>query len=162
LTLTQDATPTVNEQAYAAWLATPEGQAAVAAAAGPVPPAPVAVAQVPSAPAAPVAPAAVPEPPAAAAPPLDYAQLAKEMGKLGLKVTEGPKTPAEAKPPSPKNLFTPGQIVTHQWEDPYDGASSRTGIVVATQPDEGSGASSSIAWFSGVSGPIGDQNLSGV
>lgn len=66
---------------------------------------------------------------------------------------------AEAPPTSPVNLFTKGQLVTFTYADPYDGETTRYGIVVDTLPDEGAGARSVLAWFDAVSGTIGDHFL---
>jgi hypothetical protein len=66
---------------------------------------------------------------------------------------------AEPPPTSPVNLFTKGQLVTFTYADPYDGETTRYGIVVETLPDEGAGARSVLAWFDAVSGPIGDHFL---
>ncbi|MGA2835504.1 MAG: hypothetical protein ABSF84_02795 [Acidimicrobiales bacterium] len=146
-----------NTAAYQAWLATPAGQAAINAqqvAAG-------AHAAAPVAPAAPAAPMAVAPAPAAAAPTIDYDALAQALVKAGAVPTSAAApAPAPESPPSPVNLFTPGQIVTHTWNDVYSGkVETRKGIVIEIQPDAGSGATSVIGWFAGVSGPIGDQNL---
>jgi hypothetical protein len=145
-----------NARAYQAWLATPDGQAAVNAT-QPVAPAAPAATTIGGAP-APAAPAAPEAQPAA----IDYAALAAEIVKAGGVPTAAAPAPVEAKPPSPVNLFAKGNLVVHEWNDPYDGPSKRMGIVVDTTPDEGSGASSSVAWLDGPSGPIGDQNLSAV
>ncbi|HEX3948077.1 MAG TPA: hypothetical protein VHW47_10240 [Acidimicrobiales bacterium] len=62
-------------------------------------------------------------------------------------------------PPSPVNLFEKGQLVSHTYLDPYDGPTTNYGIVVDILPTEGAGARSVIAWFGGISGPLGDQFL---
>jgi hypothetical protein len=168
--------------AFEAFLATPAGQAAISAAppapivTGPVdqaaPAAPVAAAPVVAtaapAPAAPVAPAPVddapaPAPAAAAVQPIDYNQLAAALVQAGF-AAGPPAEPVAAplNPPSPVNLFTKGQLVTYSWLDHYDGPSSKAGIVLDVIPDAGSGAASVIGWFSGISGPIGDHEISAV
>ncbi len=106
---------------------------------------------------------ATPAAPASAAPGIDYAELARQLVALGLVQTPAPSTnptPAE-KPPVAANLWVKGQLVSYGYADHYAGGATLTryGIVVETLPDEGAGARSVVAWFDGVSGPIGDQLL---
>ena len=144
--------------AFEAWLATPEGQAAANA------PAPATT--VTSTTEIPPPPAPVPDAaaPAAPAPVIDYAALAEALKAAGAvpSADAAPAAPAQAKDPVTENQFVKGSIVKHEWDDAYDGPSERYGIVVATYPDQGTGAASAIAWFDGPSGPIGDQYLTAV
>lgn len=142
--------------AYEAWLATPEGAAAVNAQNA-----------TPAVPAAPEAPAAVlgeaaPVPAAPAPPGIDYKALAAAIAEH--QATAAPAAPVAATtaPTSPVNLFTKGSIVEHAYEDPYDGPTSKVGVVLDVLPDEGSGAQSIIGWFGSVSSPIGDHLLTAV
>jgi hypothetical protein len=142
--------------AYEAWLATPEGQAAVNAPAAAVP-----AGIIPPPP-----PAAVADPPAApaAAPAIDYAELAKALVSAGaVPTSEAPAAPAPigTKDPVPTNQFVKGNIVKHEYDSPYDGQVTRYGIVIDVLADEGAGARSSVAWFEDPSS-IGDQYLSAV
>jgi hypothetical protein len=116
--------------------------------------------------AAPPAPApAAPAAPAAAGPTLSQADIAAIAQAVAAQ--SAPAQPAvaaaaaaaEPPPTSPVNLFTKGQLVTFTYADPYDGETTRYGIVVDTLPDEGAGARSVLAWFDAVSGPIGDHFL---
>jgi hypothetical protein len=108
-----------------------------------------------------VAPAPDPTAPAAG-PTAD--EIAAAILRQQATAAETPAAPAApANPPVPANLFSKGAIVKLTTDDPYTGKEdTRYGIVVETFPDEGDGAQSAVAWFNGVSGPIGDQNLSGV
>jgi hypothetical protein len=117
-----------------------------------------------TAPPAPGAPAAAA--PAAAAPPTlnaaDIAAIAQAVvaqSAPAQPAVAAAAAAAEAPPTSPVNLFTKGQLVTFTYADPYDGETTRYGIVVDTLPDEGAGARSILAWFDAVSGPIGDHFL---
>lgn len=115
---------------------------------------------------APPAPGAVPANTAPAAPTLSPADIAAIAAAVAAQsapaqpaVAAAAAAAAEAPPTSPVNLFTKGQLVTFTYADPYDGATTRYGIVVDTLPDEGAGARSILAWFDAVSGPIGDHFL---
>jgi hypothetical protein len=75
-----------------------------------------------------------------------------------------PAPPIPEKPPSTTSLFTKGALVRHTWFDVYSGRNrTRHGVVVELVPadpsKDGSFARSVVAWFEGVSGPIGDHEL---
>ena len=93
----------------------------------------------------------------------DIAAIAQQVVAASAPVSPADAAAAAAAAPapatSPVNLFTKGQVVTYTWADPYDGETTRYGIVVETLPDEGAGARSIVAWFQDVSGPIGDHLL---
>lgn len=94
------------------------------------------------------------------------AELLAAVANLTARLDATPGTPAGEPEPEPEplteNAFAKGNIVVHTYVSPYDGEVSRYGIVVDTLPDEGAGARSVIAWFDGVSGPMGDQFLAAV
>jgi hypothetical protein len=114
---------------------------------------------------APPAPPAAPAAPAAPVLTLTAADIAAIASQIA--ATQAPVSPADAAAAaaaapvqtSPVNLFTNGQVVKFVYADPYDGETTRYGMVVDTLPDEGAGARSILAWFDAVSGPIGDHLL---
>lgn len=60
--------------------------------------------------------------------------------------------PADSAPPAAAApAFAVGNLVSHSWEDTYDGECTRYGLVVAVHPDEGEGkpARVSVAWLEG-------------